>query len=174
LWAQVRDEADNAPSSVSWLASLGDQETFRAAHLTRAEREQILEQVQRTSFDIPDDWQSELRVRRISLGGSKGLVIRGTSLLCGGTGNCQTWVFRLSHDAWFNLFDDEAPIVSGLGFEHATTLSIENLLVRMNRSAQEELWILFKFDGRHYRQGHCYNVSVKAAGAEDFMKVPCE
>lgn len=174
LWAQAHDERGDAPSKVSWVARLGNQDTFGAARLTGSEQEQIIDQVQRTSFDIPDDWQSELQVRRVSLGASDGLVIRGTRLLCGGTGNCQTWVFRLSHGAWWNLFENEAPIVSAVGFEQATTLTIENLVSTVHMSAQEELWILFKFDGRYYRQDHCYNVSFKSPGAQDLIKVACK
>src|SRR5207245_11550014 len=66
------------PADVEWLKDLNDKETFSAARLSRAEEKQILEQVANTSFDSPDSWRSELRVRRLSLGQSEGLVIRAT------------------------------------------------------------------------------------------------
>ena len=75
------------PSDIEWLKDLSEDETFSAARLTEAERKPILQQVMDTSFDSPDSWLAELRVRQISLGESKGLVIRATRRLCGATGN---------------------------------------------------------------------------------------
>lgn len=172
-WAEVDAEPGGAPQRISWLPDLGGHETFLAVMLTAAEQKQIIDQVEQTSFDIPGDWQLELRVRRVSLGGAEGLVVRGTRLLCGGTGNCQTWVFRLLQGAWFNLFEREAPIVSGFGFEQGTNLSIQNLLVSSNNSARKERRILFKFDGKYYRQSDCYDVLFNAPGSEKVVKVPC-
>jgi len=43
--------------------------------VTAAERKQIIDQVENTSFDAPDSWDTELRVRRISLGQADGLII---------------------------------------------------------------------------------------------------
>ena len=173
-WAEIHDEPGNAPPGVSWSLELSDQETFLASRLTAAERVQIIDQVEQTSFDVPDNWQSELRVRRVSLGGAPGLVVRGMSLLCGGTGNCQTWVFRLSHGTWFNLFEQEAPILSAFGFQEGTNFGIKNLIVSSNSSAQKEHRILFKFDGKYYRQSDCYDVSINAPAAEKVVKVSCK
>jgi hypothetical protein len=67
-------EMASAPPSRSaerigwWLKDLSADETFLAARLTAAERKQIIDQVENTSFDAPDSWDTELRVRRISLG----------------------------------------------------------------------------------------------------------
>jgi len=61
--------------------ALDDFETFQAAKLSSNEANGILKQVEETSFDYPDSWQLELRVRRLSLGDTDGLVVRGT-------GNC--------------------------------------------------------------------------------------
>jgi len=32
--------------------------------------------------------------------------VRGTNLLCGTTGNCQTWVFRSVNGRWASLFEE--------------------------------------------------------------------
>jgi hypothetical protein len=66
-------------------------ETLQHAQLAASELTQILEQVASTSYDTPDSWPKELCIRRVSLGSVDGLVLQGTDLLCGATGNCQTW-----------------------------------------------------------------------------------
>lgn len=156
-----------------WLKDLSADETFSADKLTAAEQKQIIDQVENTSFDAPDSWDTELRVRRISLGQADGLIIRGTRLLCGGTGNCETWVFRRSSGKWLNLFEQEAPIVSGFEFEQEANGGIRNFLVSANTSATEETRTLFKFDGKAYRKSECYEVWVDGA-AERVEKVPCK
>lgn len=163
-----------SPQTITWPKEWRDNQTFLAAKLTAAERKLIIDQVEKTSFDVPDSWESELQVRRVSLGEPDGLVIRGTQMLCGGTGNCETWVFRRSQGNWFNLFEREAPIVSGLRFEQEATRGIKNLLVSANSSAAKESRILFKFDGNFYRQSECYDVSVNGAAPEKIDKVPCK
>jgi hypothetical protein len=167
-------QTSRLPQSIDWLKDLSDHETFLAAKLTEAERKQIIDQVEKTSFDVPDSWESELRVRRVSLGQWDGLLIRGTKLLCGGTGNCETWVFRRFHEKWLNLFDQEAPIVSGFGFEPEATDGIRNLLVSATRSAAEESRLLFKFDGKFYRQSGCYDVSLNGTAGEKITEAPCK
>lgn len=167
-------QTSNAPPKISMFLNLGDQETFLAAKLTEAERKQIIDQVEKTGFDVPDAWETELRVRRVSLGETNGLVIRGTQLLCGGTGNCETWVFRQSQGNWFNLFEQDAPIVSLFGFDQQTTGGIKNFLVGANTSGEKEIRILFKFDGKFYRKSECYDVSVNPAAAEKILKLPCK
>ncbi len=156
-----------------WLKDLSANETFLAARLTAAERKQIIDQVENTSFDAPDSWDTELRVRRISLGQADGLIIRGTRLLCGGTGNCETWVFHQTLGKWSNMFEQEAPVVSGFGFEQETSEGIKNFLVSTNSSAVTGKRILFKFDGKVYRQSECYEVWIDGA-AERIEKVPCK
>jgi hypothetical protein len=141
--------------------------------LTAAERKQIINQVENTSFDAPDSWDMELRVRPISLGVTDGLIIRGTRLLCGRTGNCETWVFRRSPGRWLNLFEQEAPMVSGFGFEQEDGGGIKNFLVSINSSAATERRILFKFDGMVYRQSECYEVWIDGA-AERIEKASCK
>lgn len=156
-----------------WLKDLNANETFRAAKLTGSEQKQIIDQVENSSFDVPDSWETELRVRRISLGEANGLIIRGSKLLCGGTGNCETWIFRNSSGKWLNMFEQEAPIVSGLGFEQEASGGIKNLLASANTSAETERRILFTFDGRIYRQSECYKVWFDGA-SESIDKIPCK
>jgi len=167
-------QINNAPPKITKFLNLGNQETFLAAKLTAAERKQIIDQVEKTSFDVPDDWESELRVRRVPLGRTDGFVIRGTRLLCGATGNCETWVFRRDQGNWVNLFEEEGPIVSEFGFDQETTNGIKNFLVSAHFSGTKENQILFKFDGRFYRPSECYDVSVNATVAEKVIKVRCK
>ena len=166
--------ATGAPQTTDWLKDMSANETFLAAKLTAAEQKQIIDQVGNTSFDAPDSWEAELRVRRVSLGELDGLIIRGTQLLCGGTGNCETWVFRRSPGKWLNMFEREAPIASGFGFEPQASGGIKNFVVSANSSASKESRTLFEFDGKVYRQSECYEVSVDGAAAEKIEKVPCK
>jgi hypothetical protein len=166
--------ATSSTQRIDWLKDLSANETFVAAKLTAAEQKQIVDQVENTSFDAPDSWETELRVRRVSLGESDGLIVRGTQLLCGGTGNCETWVFRRCLGKWLNMFDQEAPIVSGFGFEQEASGGIKNFLVSTNSSTAMESRILFKFDEKVYRQSQCFEVSIDHAGAENSGKVPCK
>ena len=162
------------PQKINWLKDLTASETFLSASLTPTEQKQILEQVEKTSFDVPDSWESELHVRRVSLGDADGLVIRGTQLLCGGTGNCQTWVFRRSQGNWFNLFGQEAPIISGFGFEGESSQGIRNFFASANSSAAEESRTLYKFDGKFYRPSACFDVFVNANGTAKTETVRCK
>jgi hypothetical protein len=159
--------ARSSTQRIDWLKDLSANETFVAAKLTEAEQKEIVDQVENTSFDVPDSWETELRVRRVSLGESDGLIVRGTQLLCGGTGNCQTWVFRRSPGKWLNMFEQQAPIVSGFGFEQEGSWGIKNFLVSANSSAAKESRILFKFDGKVYRQSQCYEGPIRSCGGED-------
>ena len=106
--------------SIPPMDHLKASETLQAAKLRSTEIKQICEQLETTSFDVPDSWETELRGRRVSLGNEKGLVIQGIELLCGGTGNCQTWVLRRSNGKWLTMFKDQAPIASAFGFQPKT------------------------------------------------------
>jgi hypothetical protein len=166
--------SSSLPQSIDWLKDLSDHETLLAAKLTETERKQIIEQVENTSFDAPDSWATELRVRRVSPGQWDGLLIRGSKLLCGGTGNCETWLFRRTSGRWLNMFEQEAPMVSGFAFEQETSGGIKNFLVSANSSAAKESRTLFKFDGKVYRQSECYDVSIHGASANKIEKVLCK
>jgi hypothetical protein len=164
-------QSRNAPLAVDWLTPVGDKETFSAARLTAEDQKDILAQVEGTSFDVPDSWSAELRVRRISLGTSQGLIIRSTRLLCGGTGNCQTWVFRRTNARWRIMITGDAPIGASIGFvRHAK--KIRDLIVTTNQSAEVEVRTRYVFDGEFYRETECFRVSASVTG--DSMHVmPC-
>jgi hypothetical protein len=135
----------------------------------------IFKQVEETSFDYPDSWQSELRVRRVSLGDTDGLVIQGTKLLCGGTGNCQTWVFRRSNERWISMFQHQAPIVSAFGFENKTSRGVRNLATLAHVSAETTAYSAFAFDGNFYRGTECYEISGfgDSEAKQRLRKRPC-
>lgn len=150
-------QSTSLPADIEWLTPLRSTETLARAGLTSAEQQQILKQLEVTSFDAPDSWPAELRVRRVSLGGVAGLVVRATQLLCGGTGNCQAWVFRREQDGWLNMFEGEAPVVSSVGFMRQTGV-VQDLVVTANLSAEREHWTRYRFDGKVYRRTECYQV----------------
>ena len=76
-------------------------------------------------------------------------------LLCGGTGNCQLWVFRKSGGEWLSLFADKAPdaapIVDGFRFGPGVSVGIKDLTVTANTSAEATTTVTYKFDGKLYR-----------------------
>lgn len=146
------------------------EETFGAAHLNAAEKSEILGQVEKTSFDVPDSWESELRVRRLQVGEAAGLVVEGSSLLCGGTGNCQTWVFRRSEAKWLSMFEDQAPIASGFGFGKEQVRGVKDFITVNHMSAEMAQYSVFTFDGNFYRLSQCYVVS----GDDSSKKIPCK
>jgi len=147
--------------------ALDDFETFQAAKLSSNEANGILKQVEETSFDYPDSWQLELRVRRLSLGDTDGLVVRGTRQLCGGTGNCQTWVFRRqSNGRWISMFQRQAPIISAFGFADHTSRGIRDLVTLAHTSAETSSYDVFAFDGIFYREAECYELSGVGNNAE--------
>lgn len=147
------------PIQLPAMQSLKTNETFRAANLSSAEAARIFEQVEETSFDYPDSWQSELRVRRVSLGDTDGLVIQGTKLLCGGTGNCQTWVFRRWNGRWISMFQHQAPVVSAFGFTEKASHGVRNLATLAHISAETTAYSAFAFDGNFYRETECSEIS---------------
>jgi hypothetical protein len=140
--------------------TLADFETFQSAKMSSNEANGILRQIEETSLDYPDSWRSELRLRRVSLGDTDGLVVRGTKLLCGGTGNCQTWIFRQrSNGRWVTMFQRQAPIISAFGFADHTSRGIRDLVTLADASAETRSYIVFAFDGKFYREAECYELS---------------
>ena len=89
---------------------------FVAANLTKADMSQLVPELEQLAYDIPDSWSTELRAMRVDLGVNPGLLLQGTNLLCGGTGNCQIFVFRRVHGKWMSLFEDQAPICERVTF----------------------------------------------------------
>ena len=158
------------PPSADWLPALRDTETLSAVRLTAAEEREVLDQMERTSFDVPDSWAQEMRIRRVSLGAVEGLVVRGSSRLCGGTGNCQTWIFRRVGGRWRDAFASTAPIAASVGIGRASA-STKDVFLTANTSADTESWTRYRFDGRHYRAVECYDVFDVGAGLG--RPVPC-
>jgi hypothetical protein len=151
------------------MQHLKDAETIRAAHLSVAETKEILEQIESTSFDVPESWESELLVRRQQIGGAEGLIIQATKSLCGATGNCQTWAFRRSAGKWLAMFEKQAPIVSGYAFGKERNDGIENFIGAGHISAQVSNYVVFTFEGKFYRLTECY----QKEGDNPVKKIPC-
>ncbi len=141
------------------FTSLQPNETPRAAKLTALEIKQISAQLEATSYDEPDSWEGEILVRRVSLGGTEGMVVQGKKLLCGGTGNCQTWVFRRGNGRWQVMFEGQAPIASGFTFKQETSQGIRNFVIVAHISAASAGYVEYKFDGSFYRASQCYTLS---------------
>jgi len=90
--------------------TVGIRDTFETAKLTQKEVSQLVPTLEKLAYDIPTSWNTELRAKRIDLGSIPGLVLEGTDLLCGGTGNCQIFVFRRVNNRWISLFQGQAPM----------------------------------------------------------------
>ena len=150
------------------MSQLKESETLRAAKLAPSEQKQIFEEIEGVSFDLPDSWDSELRARRVSLGAVEGLVLQGTHLLCGGTGNCQTIVLRRANNKWVAMFQKEAPIGEGFAFLPESSNGIDNLVIATNDSVESSKYVIYRFDGRFYLPGLCY-VKLRA----EVKKVAC-
>lgn len=162
------------PPELPAMHQLGDGDKFQAAMLPRQEVKQILAQIEKTSFDWPDSWDSELRTRRVSLGDQEGLIVQGTSLLCGGTGNCQTWIFRRLRGRWTALFESQAPVIAGFGFLQKRSNGIRDLVAVTNAGGDRHIYTVFIFDGSRYRERQCYERT--ADGKEKLAtmtSVPC-
>ena len=86
--------------------------------------------LEKLAYDIPALWNTELRAKRVDLGSSPGLVPEGTDLLCGGTGNCQIFVFRRVNNRWISLFKGQARICEAFTIRPGTTNGIKNLRAR--------------------------------------------
>ena len=139
------------------MTQLDDHDTFRVARLTPSEQKQVFEEIEPISYDTPDSWESELRVRRLPIGGSEeALVLQGSSLLCGATGNCATFVLRHVNSKWIAMFDQQVPIASGFGFASESSKGIKDLVIVANLSADLETIAVYKFDGKVYRPSACY------------------
>ena len=140
-----------ALTSLANSKTLGAADTFAAAKLTPKEITQIIPVLEHLAYDIPDSWNNELRAKRIDLGNSQGLVLEGTNLLCGATGNCQIFVFRRVNQRWISLFQEEAPIGDAFAFGPGTRNGIKDLSVAFNQSADAAHCVTYRFDGQFYR-----------------------
>jgi hypothetical protein len=134
------------------MQTLAVTETFSAAKLSPKEVKEIIAGVEESAFDTPDSWEKELHVRRVDLGGGPGIVVRGTNLLCGATGNCETWVFRSVNGKWVSLFDtDEAPLAESFQLGPGVTNGIKDLTISANMSVDSAKRTTYRFDGKVYR-----------------------
>ena len=141
-----------ASSQVIQAQLPGPNDTFASAGLSAKEVHEIVAAVEASAYDTPDSWTSELRVKKVALGSAPGLIVRGTKLLCGATGNCQTWVFRKADGNWFSLFkSEEPPVVESAQLGPSVTNGIKDLSVGANLSAQSSQRVTYKFDGTEYR-----------------------
>lgn len=139
-------------STPAQMQSLGPKDTWAAAKLSVQEAQQIIAGAEAAAFDTPDSWEKELRIRRVDLGGSPGIIALGTHLLCGGTGNCEIFVFRKAEGKWVSLFKSDAPIAEGFQLGPSSTHGIKDLTVSMNSSAAKSESVVYKFDGHFYQQ----------------------
>ena len=112
-------------------------------------------------------------MRRITIAGADGLVVRGTALLCGGTGSCETWLFRRSKGGWANMFEGEAPVVASLGFGRHVSHDVPDLIATVPMSATMSTYLVYAFDGNLYRPAACYEVEAEGARRSS-RKVPCK
>jgi len=145
-------------------------ETVSAAGLAAAEKRAILDQLDKTSFDTPDSWDTEALIRHVRLGDSDGLVIQGSKLLCGATGNCEIWVFRKTPNGWRNLFNGNAPLASAFGFDSVKSNGVPNLVLETHVSADVTRRTVFAFNGSAYQARDCVNVSASGT----ITKMPCK
>jgi hypothetical protein len=140
-------------------------DTFVESGLHAAARKEIFESVAVTAYDRPESWDAELRVRHERVGPWHVAVVRGTSRLCGATGNCQTWVFRLDGKHWVNVIAaGQAPIVDGLSLTRAGRNRPWRLVTRARISAQESMFAEYRFDGRLFQRSRCRVSAVNPEG----------
>ena len=142
-----------------------DTDTFVDSGLKSAARREIFDAVAVTAYDTPESWDAELRVRRERVGPWFIAVVRGTSLLCGATGNCQTWLFRLDGKHWVNVVAaGQAPIVDALSLTRAGRGRPWRLMTRAHVSAEERRFTDYRFDGRTFQRTRCRVSAVDALG----------
>lgn len=124
--------------------------------------EDVVGQVAATSFDTPPSWPSELRARRVRLGGRSALLVAGSDLLCGGTGACEMWVFYRSGGHWRNAFAGQAPIVVGFSISSHSANGLPDLVATTPLGAGRDRVAVFAFDGAIYRQQRAYESGAPA------------
>jgi hypothetical protein len=142
----------------------GPADTIAKAGLTRAELADILVQVARTSFDKPDNWRTELRIRRILLDGQPILVVRGAKLLCGGTGGCETWLFRRRAGRWIDAIAGDAPVADRIDLAPRLTRGRRDLMAGNGVSASRENYVVYAYDGDRYRPVRCFETGLTPLG----------
>jgi hypothetical protein len=130
----------------------GPGKTLLQLELSETTIQQILSDIEATTYDTPASWESEHRVQTLRLGNASALVLKGSDLLCGATANCQVWVFRRSDRGWRFLLDRKQPLIAdGVSFGPKKTRGLEDLVVTANLSASVVKKYTYKFDGAIYR-----------------------
>lgn len=134
------------------------------------------------------DWGlgSEQRVREIAVGIPIKLIdlngdgrpeiiaqLLGVPSACGAPGNCIVWVFRREKAGYSLLLDDEAQV-----FRIQPGHGYRDIVLSMHMSAFDSELTEFKFDGKQYRAGKCYDFEWSdAKTGRDFKKphvTPCK
>jgi len=139
-------------TGVSQSAKVTTESAFAAAAVTPKEQKEILEFVEHSAFDTPESWAQELQVKQIDLGAAPGLLIKGTHLLCGATGNCQIWIFRKANGKWLSMLNaDQTVLVDNVQLGPLRTRGIKDLILSSNSSAERSDSVVYRFDGNVYR-----------------------
>jgi hypothetical protein len=159
-----------AQQAAGTMDHLRPTETVASARLTAAEKREIFGELDKTSFDTPDAWDAEALIRHVRLGDSDGLVIQGSKLLCGATGNCEIWVFRKTPHGWRNLFNGNAPLASAFDVDSVKSNGVPNLVLETHVSADVTRRTVFAFNGSAYQARDCVNVSASGT----ITKMPCK
>jgi hypothetical protein len=142
----------SASPAPTQMHNLGSKDTFAAARLSAKEIQEIVAEVEQSAYDTPDSWEGELRVQRIDLGATPGIIVQGSKLLCGGTGNCQTWIFRkVGGKLISSMPKDQVPIAEGFSLGPNVTRGIKDFSISANTSADAGKNVTYKFDGNVYR-----------------------
>ncbi len=72
------------------------------------------------------------------------------------------------------MFEGEAPIASGFGFEQEMNQGIRNFVIVSHISAASAGYVEYKFDGSFYRASQCYTLSHSDSGEEVRKDIPCK
>lgn len=106
-------------------------------------------------------------------------LVRGKFVLCGGTGNCAFWVFRLDGNKAKKLLG-ASDYVEIYGLENPVQKTrnrgYADLLLRDHASASETAYRTYKFDGEKYVESRCmYEVPKYGRDGEGAWElIPCE
>ena len=83
-------------------------------------------------------------------------IVRGnSSLLCGGTGNCQTWIYKKSGSSYKKLLETSGEY---LLIKKTSTNSYKDIFVKDHDSAYSSYQMTFKFDRNKYKESKCLYV----------------
>ena len=87
------------------------------------------------------------------------LIVRGTRMMCGATGNCPVWIFRRSEGGFERLL--YATTVQTIVAQSTVTRGYRDVLTSGHGSATESEYTLYQFDGRVYRAIRCWVSSYR-------------